>query len=216
MSGDRFAEQYRQLIDDPEARAALVADPKAALVAYFGAIVEGDYRIEVIEQRSDTITAVVPVPPAPGDDVEARRAQVSGRIFDLLHSTGVGGYLIPDSSLTWVLRDMTSRGPRQATTHHIQCRTDLLAFSSVYFVARTRVAATANLNLEQWGFRPRSSLARAIHCGGMPGTAGCTSRPSSSAPTGSQPAFRAQACARSSFRRSRPPSSGRRRSPPTH
>jgi hypothetical protein len=108
MSADRSSEQYRQLIGDPEVRAALVADPKAALVAYFGAIVEGDYRIEVIEQRSDTITAVVPVPPAPGADVEARRAQVSGRIFDLLHSTGVGGYLIPDSGLTWVLRDMRS------------------------------------------------------------------------------------------------------------
>ncbi len=108
MTTDRFTEQYRQLIDDPEARAALLADPKAALIAYFGEIVEGDYRIEIIEQRSDTITAVVPAPPDPGTDAAARLQQVSGRIFDLLHSTGVGGYLIPDETLTWVLRDMRS------------------------------------------------------------------------------------------------------------
>jgi len=31
MSGDRFTEQYCQLIIDPKSRAALIADPKAAL-----------------------------------------------------------------------------------------------------------------------------------------------------------------------------------------
>ncbi len=108
MTTDRFTEQYRQLISGPAARAALLADPKAALIAYFGQIVDGDYRIEVIEQRSDTITAVVPAPPDPGTDTAARLQQVSGRIFDLLHSDGVGGYLIPDERLTWVLRDMRS------------------------------------------------------------------------------------------------------------
>lgn len=108
MTTDRFTEQYRQLIDDPEARAALLADPKAALAAYFGEIVEGDYRIEIIEQRSDTITAVVPAAPTAGTDATARLERVAGRIFDLLHSTGVGGYLIPDPQLTWILRDMRS------------------------------------------------------------------------------------------------------------
>ena len=108
MTTDRFTEQYRQLISDPEARAALLADPKAALTAYFGAIVDGVYRIEIIEQRSDTITAVVPAPPEPGTDAADRLRQVSGRVFDLLHSGGVGGYLIPDEQLTWVLRDMRS------------------------------------------------------------------------------------------------------------
>jgi hypothetical protein len=106
MTTDRFTEQYRQLISDPASRAALLADPKVALAAYFGEIVPGDYRIEIIEQRSDTITAVVPAPPKPDEDASARLEQVSGRIFDLLHSTGVGGYLIPDPTLTWVLRDM--------------------------------------------------------------------------------------------------------------
>ncbi|MFN8040034.1 MAG: hypothetical protein U0Q07_12565 [Acidimicrobiales bacterium] len=118
MTTDRFTEQYRQLISDPEARAALLADPKAALTAYFGAIVDGVYRIEVIEQRSDTITAVVPAPPEPGTDAAARLQQVSGRVFDLLHSAGIGGYLIPDEQLTWVLRDMRtlwSSAPPPAT-----------------------------------------------------------------------------------------------------
>ncbi len=106
MSTDRFTEQYRQLISDPDVRAALLADPKAALADYFGAIVDGDYRIEIIEQRSDTITAVVPAPPDADEDPAERLADVTGRVFDLLHSGGVGGYLIPDERLTWVLRDM--------------------------------------------------------------------------------------------------------------
>ena len=88
--------------------------PEAALTAYFGADVDGDYRIEIVEQRSDTITAMIPAPPEAGADPAARFAAVSGRIFDLLHSTGVGGYLIPDGALPWVLRDMRAlwaRGP---------------------------------------------------------------------------------------------------------
>ena len=108
MNGDRFTEHYRLLSTNPEMRARLLADPKAALAEYFGAIVEGDYRIEVIEQRPDTITALVPVPPGPGDDPSARLAEVSGRSFDLLHTSGIGGYLIPVEALTWVLRDMRS------------------------------------------------------------------------------------------------------------
>ncbi|UOT04360.1 hypothetical protein MPY17_00845 [Rhodococcus opacus] len=107
MSGtDRFTEHYRLLSTDPAMRAALLADPKAALAAYFGSVVDGAYRIEVIEQRADTITAVIPAPPEPGVDPAARLADVSGRIYDLLHSSGIVGYLIPDEALTWVLRDM--------------------------------------------------------------------------------------------------------------
>ncbi|MGZ6799572.1 MAG: hypothetical protein ACXVGR_07020 [Mycobacteriaceae bacterium] len=81
MSTDRFTEQYRQLVSDPEIRAALLADPKAALVTHFGEIVEGDYRIEVIEQRSDTITALIPLPqsrgPIPRRDSHRSQAESS-------------------------------------------------------------------------------------------------------------------------------------------
>ena len=106
MSSDRFTEHYRLLSADPDMRARLLADPKAALAEYFGAIGDGDYRIEVIEQRPDTITAVLPTPPGAGTDPAARLAEVSGRIYDLLHTTGIGGYLVPDEALTWVLRHM--------------------------------------------------------------------------------------------------------------
>lgn len=106
MTGDRFTEHYRLISTDPEKRAELLADPKAALAAYFGDIVDGDYRIEVIEQRPDTITAVIPAPPEQEADRAPRLAAVSGRIYDVLHTTGIAGYLVPDESLTWVLRDM--------------------------------------------------------------------------------------------------------------
>lgn len=78
MSSDRFTEHYRLLSTDPQMRAQLLADPKAALAAYFGAVIDGDYRIEVIEQRPDTITAVIPTPPEPTTDRAARLADVSG------------------------------------------------------------------------------------------------------------------------------------------
>lgn len=106
MKGDRFTEHYRLVTTNPEKRAELVADPKAALAAYFGAVVDGGYRIEVIEQRSDTITAVIPAPPEQEADTPARLAEVSGRVYDVLHTTGIAGYLVPDDALTWVLRDM--------------------------------------------------------------------------------------------------------------
>ena len=106
MSSDRFTEHYRLLSADPDMRARLLGDPKAALAEYFGAILDGDYRIEVIEQRPDTITAVLPTATEAGTDPAGRLADVSGRIYDMLHTTGIGGYLVPDEALTWVLRHM--------------------------------------------------------------------------------------------------------------
>lgn len=103
---DRFTEHYRLLSIDPDLRARLLADPKAGLVEYFGAIIDGDYRIEVIEQRPDTITAVIPIPPSPGADQAERLREVAGRSYDMLHTTGIGGYLVPVEAMTWVLRDM--------------------------------------------------------------------------------------------------------------
>jgi hypothetical protein len=99
MSEDRFTEHYRLLSTDPQMRARLLADPKSALASYFGSVVEGDYRIEVIEQRPDTITAVIPTPPAPGADPATRLAEISGRSFDMLHTSGIGGCLIQTDCL---------------------------------------------------------------------------------------------------------------------
>lgn len=109
MSIDRFTEHYRLLSTDPAMRARLLADPKSALSDYFGSIVDGAYRIEVIEQRSDTLTAVIPAPPEVGTDAHERLTEVSGRIFDILHTSGIGGYLIPTEALTWILRDMRAQ-----------------------------------------------------------------------------------------------------------
>lgn len=64
-----------------------------------------------IDLPDDSASLVVPAPPDPGTDAAARLQQVAGRIFDLLHCSGVGGYLIPDERLTWVLRDMRSLWP---------------------------------------------------------------------------------------------------------
>jgi hypothetical protein len=116
VSGDRFTEHYRLVSVDLEKRAELLADPKGALAAYFGAVVDGEYRIEVIEQRSDTITAVVPAPPESEADLPTRLGEVSGRVYDMLHTTGIGGYLVPDEALTWVLRDMRALWARNAGT----------------------------------------------------------------------------------------------------
>jgi hypothetical protein len=114
VSGDRFTEHYRLVSADLEKRAELLADPKAALAAYFGAVVDGEYRIEVIEQRSDTITAITPVPPETEGDLPTRLGEVSGRVYDMLHTTGIAGYLVPDEALTWVLRDMRALWARNA------------------------------------------------------------------------------------------------------
>lgn len=116
MSSDVFTEHYRLLSTDPIARAELIADPRAGLTTHFGSVPDGDYRIEVIEQRADTITILLPAPPQDAADAAARLDAVDGRIYDILHTTGVGGYLIPDDALTWVLRDMRSTWARSAST----------------------------------------------------------------------------------------------------
>lgn len=41
-----------------------------------------------------------------GAELVVEAAQVSGRVYDILHTSGIGGYLVPNESLTWVLRDM--------------------------------------------------------------------------------------------------------------
>ena len=38
---------------------------------------------------------MIPAPPEPGTDLAARLAEVSGRSYDILHTSGIGGYLIP-------------------------------------------------------------------------------------------------------------------------
>jgi len=110
MSGQRdlFTDHYCLLRRDPAARRRLIADPVAGLKEYFGSVPDGNYRIEVVPQEPDTITIMLPAPPARGKPSAAEIDGASRRIYDMLFTDGIGGYLIPDEALTWVLRDMRS------------------------------------------------------------------------------------------------------------
>ena len=105
---DFFTKHYSLLRRDPAARHRLIDDPVAGLKEYFGSVPDGDYRIEVVPQEPDTITIMLPAPPAEREPTPADIDEASRRIYDMLFTDGIGGYLIPDEALTWVLRDMRS------------------------------------------------------------------------------------------------------------
>ncbi|MCU6794484.1 hypothetical protein OB236_20455 [Paenibacillus sp. WQ 127069] len=106
---DIFTSHYRLLRRDQAARQRLISNPKAGLDEHFGlgTVPEGDFRIEIIPQEPDTIVILLPSPIKEDTSDEALNAACR-RIYDILFTDGVGGYLIPDDSLTWVLRDMRS------------------------------------------------------------------------------------------------------------
>ena len=114
MAHDVFTRHYRVVATDAAARAELIADPKRGLTRHFGSVPDGAYRVEVIEQQPDTVTILLPARPSLGETVQERLTEVDGRIYDILHTTGIGGYVIPDDSLTWVLRDMRAQWARNA------------------------------------------------------------------------------------------------------
>lgn len=105
---DVFSEHYCLLRRDPAARRRLIDDPISGLREYFGSVPDGSYRIEVVPQELDTITILLPAPPAEGEPSAADIDAAGRRIYDMLFTDGIGGYLIPDETLTWVLRDMRS------------------------------------------------------------------------------------------------------------
>lgn len=110
MSGehDFFTAHYRALQHDAALRQRLIDDPAAGLADYFGFMPDGDYRVEAVAQEPDRITILIPSRPQ-GDPSDEAIDAASRRIFDLLFTDGVGGYLIPDDRLTWVLRDMRQK-----------------------------------------------------------------------------------------------------------
>lgn len=105
---DFFTDHYCLLRRDSSARQRLIDDPISGLKEYFGSVPDGNYRIEAVPQEPDTITIVLPAPPLQGEPSAADIDAVSRRICDILFTDGIGGYLIPDEALTWVLRDMRS------------------------------------------------------------------------------------------------------------
>lgn len=94
-------DQYRRICEDTAYRQALIDDPRAVLSEEYGCEVPEDVKIQVIEQRDDTLTLVVPIQPADDDGTSPVT-----RVVDLLFEDGIGGFLVPNDQLKWVLRDM--------------------------------------------------------------------------------------------------------------
>ncbi|MTD56516.1 hypothetical protein [Amycolatopsis pithecellobii] len=116
MTPDELAdEHFRLLTTDSRVRGEFVTDPESALKRHFGYLPDGDHHVESIDERPGLITILIPPLPADPGETDVVVSEVSERIFDLLHTDiGIGGYLIPDVRLTWVLRDMRSNWLRLA------------------------------------------------------------------------------------------------------
>ena len=107
MSHADFVEKnYERIATDPVYRAKLFADPVGVVCAEFGYKPGPDFRIEIIEQAEDTIIIMVPPKPEAGADMEQALTEVTERVFDLLFSSGIGGFFIPDDRQKWVVREM--------------------------------------------------------------------------------------------------------------
>ena len=107
MSDTNFVEKnYERIATDPSYRAQLLADPVGVVCDEFGYTPGPDFQIEIIEQREDTIVIVVPPKPDAGADVEQELTRVTELVFDLLFSSGIGGFFIPDDKQKWVVREM--------------------------------------------------------------------------------------------------------------
>ena len=107
MSDADFVERYYERIaTDPAYRAKLLADPVAVVCDEFGYSPGPDLKIEIIEQAEDTIIIVVPPRPEAGQDVAQELTRVTEQSLDLLFSSGICGFFIPDDAQKWVLREM--------------------------------------------------------------------------------------------------------------
>ena len=107
MSNADFVEQYYERIaTDPDYRAKLLADPVGVVCEEFGYAPGPNLKIEIIEQVEDTIVIMVPPQPEAGEDMERELTRVTEQVFDLLFSSGIGGFFIPDDAQKWVLREM--------------------------------------------------------------------------------------------------------------
>jgi len=114
MSNTDFVEKnYERIATDPSYRARLLADPVGVVCAEFGYTPGPDFRIEIIEQMEDTIVIVVPPKPEAGADIEHELTRVTERVFDLLFSSGIGGFFIPDDKQKWVVREMRLAAQRK-------------------------------------------------------------------------------------------------------
>ena len=63
-------------------------------------------KIEIIEQVEDTVVIMVPPRPEAEQALEQELTRVTEQVFDLLFSSGIGGFFIPDETQKWVLREI--------------------------------------------------------------------------------------------------------------
>ncbi|CDR13360.1 hypothetical protein [Streptomyces iranensis] len=108
MTADAGTAHTLQIVNDPTYRARLFADPKRVLCEESGYRPREDFAVEVVEERDDTIVILLPARPRDGEDFEGRLAETSQRVHDVLFSSGVGGFFIPDDRLKWILRGIRS------------------------------------------------------------------------------------------------------------
>lgn len=109
MKPDIFDDHYRKLRTDPAMRQRLIEHPMEGLMEHFNAVPgDGKCRVEVIAQDPDTIVVLLPVAPQDRSDINAKIEAASSRIYDVLFNSGIGGYFIPTTAMTWVLRDFRS------------------------------------------------------------------------------------------------------------
>ncbi len=107
MSNADFVEKnYERIATDPDYRARLLADPVGVVCEEFGYTPGPDFKIEIIEQMEDTIVIMVPPKPEAGQNIGQALAEVTERVFDLLFSSGIGGFFVPDDKQKWVVREM--------------------------------------------------------------------------------------------------------------
>ena len=107
-SGIDFAERdFEHIINDKEHRARLINNPKEVLTETTGYAFDDNVNVEVIEQDVETIYLMIPPKPEdPSVNQEEALKKCTERTFDLLFTTGIGGYIVPSDDLKWVVRDM--------------------------------------------------------------------------------------------------------------
>ncbi|MER6142489.1 hypothetical protein ABT174_21015 [Streptomyces sparsogenes] len=108
MNHDAGTLHTLRLVNDSAYRERLLADPKAVLCEESGHRPREDFAVEAVEQQEDTIVILLPVKPEGDEDFGERLTEVSQRVYDVLFSSGVGGFLVPDDRLKWILRDIRS------------------------------------------------------------------------------------------------------------
>ncbi len=117
MKDSDFVEKnYERIATDPDYRARLLADPVAVVSDTFGYSPGPDLKIEIIAQADDTFVIMVPPKPGPDEDLETALNRVTEQVLDLLFSSGIGGFLIPDDTQKWVLREMRLASQQKTAT----------------------------------------------------------------------------------------------------